>query len=114
MAWPKKHTRTLVVHGETYQWQSDTKNFRQWTVIGKKSGEGQLIFLDPYFLSTTPGQIRKVIIFALSSGWKPDHKHKPLRLGAELIRTDTWDWSFNQLPDDAVPGWLHSLKAGSS
>ena len=105
MAWPKKNTRSVVVNGEAYQWHWDPRqSLYRWVVIRKKAAEGQLLFLDPYFLSTTPGMVCQAISFALVSGWEPYQKLKPIKLGAKLLGTNTWE--FHYLPDETVPGQM--------
>ena len=115
MAWPKKNTRRVVIDGEVYQWHWDpNKALYSWIVIGKQSADGQLLFLDPYWLSTTPGQICQAISFALASGWEPHQKKKPLRLGSHLLDTETWMWEFFVLPDATVSGKMPwTLGSGS-
>lgn len=116
MAWPKKNTRTAVIGGEAYQWQFDERySLSRWTVIGKKGASGQLLFLDPYWLSTSPGQICQAISFALNSGWEPHRTKQPLKLGAKLLNSTTWTWGFSLLPDNTVPGQMPwTLGAGST
>lgn len=115
MAWPKKNTRTVVVSAEVYQWHGDpSKVLYSWIVIGKKSADGQLLFLDPYWLSTTPGQVCQAISFALTSGWEPHRRKRPMRLGSKLLDSMTWTWEFFLLPDETVPGRMPwTLGAGS-
>ncbi len=112
MTWPKKNTRKVVVDGEIYQWQWDqSKALYRWIVIGKRSADGQLLFVDPYWLSATPGQICQAISFALASGWEPHCRRKPFRIESKLV--DAKFWEFFVLPDEAAPGkMLWTLGAG--
>ncbi len=116
MAWPRKNTRTVVISSEVYQWHWDPRqSLYRWVVIRKKSADGQLLFLDPYFLSTTPGMVCQAIAFALAAGWKPCQKDKPIRLGSRLLDPDTFTFGFNFLPDDAVLGQMPwTLGAGGN
>ena len=115
MAWPKKNTRTVIVGGEAYQWQFDERYcLSRWTVIGKKGASGQLLFLDPYWLSDSPGQVCKAISFALAAGWEPHRKQKPLKIGSKLVDSTTGTWEFFLLPDEVQPGQMPwTLGAGS-
>ena len=114
MAWPKKNTRKVVVDGDVYQWHwHPDKVLYSWIVIGKQSADGQLLFLDPYWLSATPGQICQAISFALASGWEPQYKSKPFRIGSKLIDANTWE--FFVLPNEAAPGKMPwTLGVGSA
>ena len=107
MAWPRKNTRAVVVDGEPYNWHLDRPEvLSRWVVIGHQEVDGQLLFLDPYDLSTRAGIVCGAIRFALSVGWQPRLHAKPMRVAYDGT-------FFSALPEDAVPGTMpHTLGAG--
>lgn len=109
MAWPKKNTRAVTVDEESYQWHLDRDDvLSRWIVIGHQAGNGQLLFLDPYDLSTRASVVCGAIQFALSAGWHPRQRAKPMRAAYNGT-------VFSALPEDAMPGTMpYTLGAGQS
>ena len=83
MAFPKKHTREIIVNDQTYLWHL-RKNDLYWgwhhITIRHKQVAGQILFIDPYswHFEVRPRSIREGILFALENNWNPQEKGKPL------------------------------------
>ena len=104
MAFPKKHTRTILIDDVEYVWHLnsnwETKN--SWIVIARKEYESyQLLFLDPYHHDILPTQrmAASAIRFGLKHGWNPLMKGQPIRLAYN-------GQSFEKLPED-MQNWEH-------
>lgn len=76
MAWPKKHTRKMVVNGDSYQWHRSRKSLYvgdDRITVGTSNGRF-FLFIDPFphDLVMRPGTIADAIRWAVKNGWTPD------------------------------------------
>jgi hypothetical protein len=63
--------------------QQDWDLHTRWIVVRRQVyGAGQLLMIDPYHHDPLPsrGTVTKGVRFALSHGWHPERKRRPLRL----------------------------------
>jgi hypothetical protein len=84
MTLPRKGKRRITVEGDVYVWYLSKRfeHHNRWMVIQKDGVGGQLLCVDPYHhdLPIGPKGISHAIEFALTHGWVPDDKNKPMRL----------------------------------
>jgi hypothetical protein len=91
MALPKNYNRHIVVDGETYIWylkrNEAWKNAKHIAVHHEGEGSGQFLLLDfsAHDFEIRPGMIAEAIAFALTSGWTPKQKAKPLYIGFDNV-----------------------------
>lgn len=92
MALPRKWSRRIVVHGETYIWYLKRNEIMTgWKHIAIRhsaSPQAQLLLLDCYAhdFEFGPGMVRRAIEFALANGWTPQQKAAPLYLGFDNVQ----------------------------
>ena len=73
MTWPKKHTRKIVVDGETYQWHRSRNSLyvgNDRITVGTVTGKFYL-FIDPFphDFEMRPSTIADAIRWAVTNGW---------------------------------------------
>jgi len=87
MAFPKKHSRRIVVDGVTYLWrlkQGYAWRDGQHIAICPATDAGQLLLVEYYAFQGMigPGMVRQAIDFALANGWTPTRRaRRPLYVG---------------------------------
>ncbi|RZB33357.1 MAG: hypothetical protein SRB1_01185 [Desulfobacteraceae bacterium Eth-SRB1] len=98
MAWPKKGTRKLVIHGEEYLWHYDAHcPFCSNDVFTIGQAEKRFVlYIDPFpwEFEMRPATVVKAVTWALSNGWSCEAG--PTRAMAWNQEAQDFAW----LPDD--------------
>lgn len=76
MAWPKKHTRKIVVDGHPYQWHRSRRSLYvgdDRITVGTIEGKF-FLYIDPFphDFEMRPCTIADAIRWAVANGWDPD------------------------------------------